>query len=276
MPAIITSRTRRLYLRPPDPPWCLNRQHPAARGIVAYWPLGDRTTLFVRDHAAGNFHLTHNNTPDIGAGPNGGLAQIYNGVDEDHEIETGVVGTTPVPPFTFECWFNSISASTQQALIVTMNGDTGTRWYILELGGHVVGDPVRAQAHDPSAGEAFAATTTGYSVNKWHHGAAVFTATNSRTAYIDGGSPGTETASRTDVTSISRTALGAFRGGASYFSPFNGRMVEAVVRSVASSPSELLDRWSPATRWALRYPLRRRTFSFVSGGAAPIVAWIKA
>ena len=42
---------------------------------------------------------------------------------------------------------------------------------------------------------AAAETTTGYSVNTWHHAAGTFTSTTARAAFIDGGSKGTDTTS---------------------------------------------------------------------------------
>ena len=73
--------------------------------------------------------------------------------------------------------------------------------------GSTAGDPVTAQTYQSGAASAVANTTTSYTTGTWYYATAVFATVSSRAAYIDGGSVGTNTTSRTPD-SLSHTAIG--------------------------------------------------------------------
>lgn len=120
-----------------------------------------------------------------------------------------------------------------------MLGNTGAMGdgFSLNWGGNAAGDPLRAITWNAGT-FALAATTSGYSVNTWHHGCAVFAAANSRTVYIDGGSAATETTSITPGSAPTSIAVGRFQSNApsGYFS---GRLAEVGVWSVGLNASEV-------------------------------------
>lgn len=172
---------------------------------------------------------------------------------------------TPVtaPPFTLACWFRSGSAALGQTLLWVGDKDQALSFWQLEARGDVAGDPVRAAAVSGSL--AVAATTTGYSVNTWHHAAAVFASATDRRAFIDGGGKGTDTTSRAP-TGSDRISLGR-SGDSSPSSYLEGRIAEARLYNRALSDAEVLALYDPATRWEVyRRVQRRRVFSLPAGG----------
>jgi hypothetical protein len=99
------------------------------------------------------------------------------------------IGTT----LTLACWFNADNATAFHSLLgVYSDATIGSRpYYELYASGAVAGDPVSFYAY--SGGQAVAHTTTGYSANTWTHACGVQSASNNRTAYINGGSSATNT-----------------------------------------------------------------------------------
>lgn len=106
------------------------------------------------------------------------------------------MATTPVSstPLTLACWFNSTNTTGVQALICVNATATSDR-HVLYARGDVAGDPVRMQSADNTGGSGNATTTTGYSSGVWTHACGVVSSNTSRTAYINGGSSGTDSTS---------------------------------------------------------------------------------
>lgn len=96
-------------------------------------------------------------------------------------------------PVSMGCWFRSDSDTVLQTGIAV---GSATDALYLEFAGTTAGDPLAAVSLiDGGATWASAVTTTGYSVDTWHYGLAVFAAHNDRAAYIDGGSKGASSTS---------------------------------------------------------------------------------
>ena len=114
-------------------------------------------------------------------------------------------------PFAMACWFRSDSNALFQSLIWCGDKDKTDYWSGLCIRGDVAGDPVQAFVNKYGASEGrYATTTSGYSVNTWHHAAGIWLTKNERHAYIDGGSKGSSTGnvgamSGHDNTTIGRT-----------------------------------------------------------------------
>ena len=85
-------------------------------------------------------------------------------------------------PLTLAAWFNSADNTNSQD-ILGIYGSTTSNQYRLNAGGNATGDPVRAVI-DSGGGPQLAATTTGYSLNTWHHACGVFTSSSSRMAKV--------------------------------------------------------------------------------------------
>ncbi|MHC4156506.1 MAG: LamG domain-containing protein [Planctomycetota bacterium] len=137
------------------------------------------------------------------------------------------VDQTPVtgPPFTIACWFCSTDLSAVQCLM-----------FVGDKGSGNPGDPIYVQSRD-STGTSSAVSTSGYSANTWHHACGVFASATDRRAFIDGGSKGTDSTSRSPV-GLDRVATGALARNTPTFY-MSGSIAEAAIWSVALSDAEV-------------------------------------
>ena len=143
--------------------------------------------------------------------------------------------TVPVaaPALTLAAWFKSTSDAIAQTIACIGDHDTSN----LHVGnmaamGSVAGDPIQAQTRSAAA-NGWANTSSGFDANVWTHACCVFAATNSRSAYINGGSGNTTT---TDVATITADELSV--GVKTRDIPqayFSGRLAHLAVWNVALS-----------------------------------------
>jgi hypothetical protein len=158
--------------------------------------------------------------------------------DGSSEYLQHVYPIVDTPPFSFSGWFRTDDLTTGQVIVAAADTATNDNRYMLQFWGTQAGDPVRAFAQSSSpAVAASAVSTTGVSVNTWHHACAVFTSTSSRTIYLDGGSSATDLTSCVPVyypdnISVGRTA-DSTPGG--YFS---GRIADVGVWADAALTAE--------------------------------------
>lgn len=136
------------------------------------------------------------------------------------------VEATKVLPISNVAWFYPDDAANKGALIGVFRGASFDRSESLYANGAVASDPVWARTAGGS--ERFAATSTGYSVNTWHHGVAVAAGVSDRRAYIDGGSKGSDANTQTAGTSISVTNV-CVNGQATDTDFFSGRVAFAAI-----------------------------------------------
>lgn len=270
MPGIVTSRTRSLYERPPEPPFDLNWAHHSTRGIVACWPLGEASLLGQNWANPSLYRLTANGTPVLNPGPDTGYSILYNGSSQNSELASTAVLTAA--PITLEAYIWPTNNTAQQAVIALTDGDTGAQWFTLECDGNIAGDPIGASRHSSVSNEFFAYTTTTYKLNAWQHACATFATTTLMNSYLNGLGAGTDTNACTPG-SLTRTGIGSFHVSATHFSPFAGRIADAIVRNVALSPTEVLERADPGRRFAIYAPMGRKTFSFKAAAAAAAQPW---
>lgn len=161
------------------------------------------------------------------------MARYYARASTEYSEAAGAPATAV--PLTMACWFNSTTALYDQCLMFIGDKDADYNYFTLMASGAVAGDPVRACAAEGEASRA--ATSTGYTANTWHHACGVFSATNSRTAYIDGGSAGTNTTVR-EPAGCDRVSIG--RAGQSTAEDYmSGMIAEAAVWSVALSAADI-------------------------------------
>ena len=153
-----------------------------------------------------------------------------NGANEYLEIDSAVIAAYPL---TLAAWFYSDDTANSQCLIWVGDKDVALEWQALIAAGVIGGDPVRAF----SARAGFtteAESTSGYSANTWHHGAAVFTGATNRAAFIDGRSKGTDAGNIVIGATYDRTSIG--RTGDSTPSRYmSGRVAEAVALRIAAT-----------------------------------------
>lgn len=146
-------------------------------------------------------------------------------------VEPAVVTTTP---FTMACWFRSEDAAASDTLMFLGDGTTA-QYHALQSAGSIANDPVRVATQ--GAGFTSADSSTGYTVNTWHHACGIWRTSADRSAYIDGGSRGNGTGDQTP-SSIARTSIGRNDHNAP-FGHLPGRIAEAAVWDVGLTDREV-------------------------------------
>ena len=139
-------------------------------------------------------------------------------------------------PFTMACWFNLDVAYNHHSLMFVGRSLGSSDYWSLEARGQTEGDPVVFVARNDT--EEIAVTSTGYSVDAWHHACGVGTSTTLRTAYIDGGSPGTSSVSKIPDATIDRCCI-ARLGDSSPSQHTSGMIAEAGIWNVALTAAEV-------------------------------------
>lgn len=150
-------------------------------------------------------------------------------------------------PWTFGCWYRTTDVTTVQ--VIFSIGDTAASsdyWHFAMLG-NADGDLLVFDCDSSSQPFGRSQTTTGVTVNTWHHCVAVGASASSRTVYIDGGSSGSNTTTITpsslDTTSIGRAS---WASATKYY--LDGLVAEAGLWNVALAATEigmLADGFSP-------------------------------
>ena len=153
-------------------------------------------------------------------------------------------------PFTWTCWFNSDQDDLHQILLFLGDKDDDDDYWFFRLSGATGGDPLIHLVK--KAGFAGATTTTGFTAGKWHFAAGVEVAANSRKAYIDGGSVGSDANNLTpNAGEIDRLAIG-YKANGNPGSPTSGIIGEAAIWDAALTADELLALaahiWAPRIR----------------------------
>jgi len=139
-------------------------------------------------------------------------------------------------PFSMACWFRADAVSADMGLMWLGEREWAITYTCLQFGGDVVGDPVRVETRD-AGGQTFTATTTGATVNTWHHALACLPADpGTASVYIDGGSKATAAADNVNMLE-DRVSIGRY-GDASPGKHFSGLIAEAAVWSAALTDAE--------------------------------------
>jgi hypothetical protein len=163
------------------------------------------------------------------------MARSFNGSTNYLQVEAAVVSGTPL---SISGWmFNADSGVGVVTIATVQDKDVADQRHILQLRGSVAGDPVGAFSQDASESPAVN-STTGTTVNTWHHACGIWASATSRTIYLDGGSKAEDTTSVSPV-GFDRTSIGANRDSTpSGF--FNGRIAEVTIWNVALTDDEVL------------------------------------
>lgn len=138
-------------------------------------------------------------------------------------------------PITMACWFYSVNADDTQYLMSICDSSQDDNYWGMYLNGSGA-DQVVAKLRTTGSNEA--STTTGYSINTWHHACAVFTNSTLRAAFIDGGSKGTHVLNRTPDATQDRTGIGVEYKNATG-QGFDGRIAEAAIWNAALTDAEV-------------------------------------
>jgi hypothetical protein len=166
------------------------------------------------------------------------MAYEFNGT-------TQYLYTTSVPtstlPLTLCAWFYPDSLNGYHSL-VNLSSGTGGSTFSLDARGGDAGDPVSAVdfRNVSSASFTVANTTTGYVTGQWNHGAAVLSANNSRTAYLNGGNSATNTTNQTQTPTFNRIGIGIYFNAANLVSSYlDGRIAEVGIWNAALTQPEI-------------------------------------
>ena len=166
------------------------------------------------------------------------------------------------------CWFNSDDTTNNQSLISIGTNGGSARWALIAAGG-IVSDPIRAQSMNSAGSAGNAASGSGYLANTWHHAGGVFSASNSRIAYIDGTAGSANTTSIT-VSGVDRTTIGA-AWATTLGNYMSGVIAEAAVWNVALTSADMASLARGFCPWLVRpesivayWPLIGRTDPSIS------------
>lgn len=215
----------------------VNWAHPINRDLVAwYLTLPGRAGSRWVDLVAAARPLVRSGTLWRGPSRPGGWGALEF---DDAALDTAIVEIAAVTamPLTLACWFRTDDDAIAEVAMALTDKDVAAHSHSLQLDGDVAGDFLRARsvAGGTSAG---AVTSTGFTINTWHHAAAVFTSATDRAAYIDGGSKGTNTTSRTPA-GLDSTNIGCRVQSGSPIAFFSGRLDDCRVYKRALSDAEV-------------------------------------
>jgi hypothetical protein len=216
----------------------------------------------VRD-LAGRYPMTQGNTPTwVWDNERGWVLSFDDGSTEYLSYSGAVVSG---PPTTLSLWFCSNDLTVDQTLI-TVCGSANDHELGMELRGTAGGDPIRGRVWN---GSVFGSsdTTTGATVNTWHHACFVAASAASRTVYIDGGSSSTNT--NNSAVTVNTTAV----AGKLISTPedyFSGLIDDVRIYNYAMNAGEVRALWAPETRREL-YRLPRRVWMLHVAAAVPEV-----
>lgn len=138
-------------------------------------------------------------------------------------------------PLTMAGWFNTNDVSNPTTVLSISTTTSANHYHWLALMGSVGGDPVRYAVRGTS--ERIADSTTGFSVNTWHHACGVGTNATDRAAFIDGGSKGTNAGNMTP-SGMDTTTIGV-RDDDTINRGMSGLIAEAAVWDVALTDAEV-------------------------------------
>lgn len=156
----------------------------------------------------------------------------------------GAGGTIPFNdlPFSIGAWVYVNDVAIEMCAVGAGHTANDTDFFMLTVNGDQTGDPVRAVSGQGGS-SAFAETTTGVTVNTWHHICAVFAGEADRRVFIDGGSKGTNTDSITEPAILFRSSIGLsdrqndslwFSGAVAYAFWYFGTLTDAEVAEIAN------------------------------------------
>lgn len=149
------------------------------------------------------------------------------------------VAATPITamPWTMSCWFYSSDLTVIQTLMCIGRAANNADNFQIRIAGTTAGDPITAIQGNPT-NAATATSTTGCTVNTWHHAAGVGRTATDFSAYIDGGSRGNST------TNFTPTGLDTFSVGVAKlnnnFNFMSGRICEVGLWNIALTDDQVL------------------------------------
>jgi hypothetical protein len=149
--------------------------------------------------------------------------------------------STPITaaPLTMACWFYSTNNSAAQVMMSVGESADSDRFQLAAFG-NAAGKNISCYVEEGNSGDNTCQTLTGYTVNKWHHAAAVYSSSTSRSVFIDGGSKDTGNNTAYVPQGVNEIFIGARRLNASIGAAFFGLIAEVGIWNVALTDDEVL------------------------------------
>ena len=164
------------------------------------------------------------------------MSRLFN--DATPHYLTGEPAPVTAPPFSVSMMMYCDDATISQAAFFLGDLDSTAEYHYLMARGDVGGDPIRIASRSVAEGSATADTSTGFTANTWTQIGGVWASTASRSAYIAGGSKGTNTTTINTAVGNSRIALGMLRDSTPS-DAFSGRLAECGLWDVALTDAEM-------------------------------------
>ncbi len=160
---------------------------------------------------------------------------MARGTGSNVHIETSSAPVTAAP-LSVAAWFKIDDLTHVGAILGIGDASTGNNLWGLDAAGTVAGDPLRFFSFDTSFSSAD--STIAYTADVWHHACGVELSASSRAVYLDGGSKGTNTDTRSpddaDEVQIGQYARSTGDGD------LLGDVAEAAIWNVALTDAEAL------------------------------------
>ena len=158
------------------------------------------------------------------------MAYDFNG---SSQYISGTISLPAITPLTLSAWCRPDGFTATRSVISVNNTSANGR--------HVLYFDTAAKLNAQTASGASAAqavTTTTATASTWAHVAGVFSAANSRVAWLNGSASSAET-TNIGLSSVGTLAIGNTRVHPSWVTYFDGRIAEGAVWSAALSDSEI-------------------------------------
>ena len=154
----------------------------------------------------------------------------YNFVRASSQSISGNGPSISVYPVTFSAWAYATNDTVAMTIMSWMQAAT-TQGFRTLFAGQAAADPIRGNLL--TTVNYIAQTTSGFTINTWHHVCFVCSSSTSRTIYRDGGSSGTNTTDDTP-TSLTRVFIGTNTSEG-----FDGYISDVAIWSAALSTGEI-------------------------------------
>lgn len=145
------------------------------------------------------------------------MARLFDATQFERLLGTAVI--TANSPLAFVVWFNISNVTDVHTLLAMCSDTTDTQNMALFANTALAGDPVTFQMNSGGAWEVNE-TTTGVTVDTWHHAAGIWVPGTESRVFIDGGSKNVipsavyPTRNRTGIGALPRLTPGAYTTGA--------------------------------------------------------------
>ena len=161
------------------------------------------------------------------------MAYLFNDATPDYwQVNTAVLTAVPI---SMVAWYNINDLGVDHCLVCIL-WSAGDQDYFMLRVRSLASQEVEAQTRRDT--QANANSTTGTTINTWHHAAGVWDASDSRAAFIDGGSKGTN---GTDVSpaTLNRTNIGTLNRNSGPINNVSGLVAEVAIWNIALTDEEV-------------------------------------